>query len=103
VDERMESFREEHLDECANLLVAGFNAEPWNDSWTLDTARKETTKVPGFVGSVALNEGVVAFATGYREPDDGRDVFYPRDLFNGQQRFPGRVSQVRTLPGLLSW
>ena len=79
MDEQIESFKEEHLDECASLLVATFNAEPWNDNWTLDTAKKEITwtmGVPGFVGLVALNEGVVAFATGYREPDDRRDVYY---------------------------
>jgi aminoglycoside 6'-N-acetyltransferase I len=33
-------------------------------------------EVPGFVGLVARDEGVMAFATGYREPDDGREVFY---------------------------
>jgi aminoglycoside 6'-N-acetyltransferase I len=79
VDERIESFREEHIDEGASLLVATFNAEPWNDNWTLDTAKKEitwTTRVPGFLGLVSLGEGVMAFATGYREPDDRRDVFY---------------------------
>ncbi len=79
MDEWIESFREEHVDGCASLLVATFNAEPWNDDWTLETAKNEiawTTGVPGFVGLVSLNEGVMAFATGYREPDDRRDVFY---------------------------
>lgn len=77
--EWIEKFKQEHLDECAHLLVATFNAEPWNDNWTLDTAKKEiawTMGVPGFVGLVSLDEGVVAFATGYREPDDKRDVFF---------------------------
>jgi len=77
--EWIEGFRRYHLEECARLLVATFNAEPWNDEWTLDTAKKELTwtmGVPGFVGLVSLDEGVVAFATGYREPDDRREVFY---------------------------
>ena len=77
--EWIEGFRRDHLEECANLLVATFNAEPWNDEWTLDTAKRELTwtmGVPGFVGLVSLDEGVVAFATGYREPDDRREVFY---------------------------
>ena len=77
--ERIEPFERDHLDGYANLLVATFNAEPWNDDWTLDTAKQEirwTMRVPGFLGLVSLNEGVVAFATGYREPDDRRDVFY---------------------------
>jgi aminoglycoside 6'-N-acetyltransferase I len=63
----------------ASLLVATFNAEPWNNNWTLDSAKQEirwTMEVPGFVGLVSLDEGVMAFATGYREPDDRRAVFY---------------------------
>ena len=77
--ERIEGLREEHLDACAEILVATFNAEPWSDSWTFDTARRElswSTEVPGFVGSVFLDDQVLGFATGYREPDDRRDVFY---------------------------
>ena len=77
--EHFEAFEVDHLDECARLAVATFNAEPWNDNWTLDTAKKEitwTANVPGFLGLVSLDEGVMAFATGYREPDDRRDVFY---------------------------
>ena len=75
----VEAFNKDHLDECAHLLVSTFNAEPWNKNWTLDTAKQELTwtmKAPGFVGLVSLDEGVVAFATGYREPDDRREVFY---------------------------
>ena len=77
--EHIEAFREDYLDECAYLLISTFNAEPWNSNWTLDTAKKElmwTMGVPGFVGLVSIAGGVKAFATGYREPDDTRDVFY---------------------------
>ncbi len=77
--EHIEAFREDYLDECAHLLVSTFNAEPWNSNWTLDTAKKELTwtmGVPGFVGLVSIADGVKAFATGYREPDDTKDVFY---------------------------
>ena len=41
VTERIEKFEENHLDECARLAVATFNAEPWNEVWTFDTARRE--------------------------------------------------------------
>jgi hypothetical protein len=61
--------RAEHLDECARLLVSTFNAEPWNQRWTLETAQKKlawTLGVPGFIGLISLAEGVVAFAAGYR-------------------------------------
>lgn len=30
----------EHLDELADLYVETFNSEPWNDEWTVDTAKK---------------------------------------------------------------
>jgi GNAT superfamily N-acetyltransferase len=59
--------------------MTAFNAEPWNDSYTLDTARKQlawTLEVPGCVGFVSINDGVVAFALGYREPTDVGDVFH---------------------------
>jgi aminoglycoside 6'-N-acetyltransferase I len=81
--ERIEEFKAVHLDECARLAVATFNAEPWNDEWTFDTAKQELTwtmEVPGFAGFVSLDERVVAFATGYREPDDRREVFFLRTL-----------------------
>ena len=51
VAERIEKFGVDHLDECARLAVATFNAEPWNDKWTFDTAKKQLAwhlRVPGF-------------------------------------------------------
>jgi aminoglycoside 6'-N-acetyltransferase I len=77
--ERIETFARDHLDECARLLVSAFNAEPWNDEWTFETAKRELTwtmGVPGFAGLVSLGGEVLAFATGWREPDDRREVFY---------------------------
>ena len=77
--ERIETFGRDHLDECARLLVSAFNAEPWNDAWTLETAGRElawTMGVPGFAGLVSLDGQVLAFATGWREPDDRREVYY---------------------------
>jgi aminoglycoside 6'-N-acetyltransferase I len=83
VTERIEPLTVDHLDECARLAVATFNAEPWNDNWTFDTSRRElawTMGVPGFAGLVSLDEEIVAFATGYREPDDRREVYFLRTL-----------------------
>jgi hypothetical protein len=45
MSERIEAFEEDHLDESAHLLVSTYNAEPWNDQWTLDTAKKDLTWV----------------------------------------------------------
>lgn len=35
-----EEITESHLDELARLYVETFNAAPWNDEWTFETARK---------------------------------------------------------------
>jgi ribosomal protein S18 acetylase RimI-like enzyme len=73
------TFKEEHLDECATLLVATFNTEPWNDKYTLDTARKQLAwhlRVPGCVGLISVRDGIVAFAIGFREPTDIGEVFH---------------------------
>ena len=81
--ERIEKLRKDHLDECAHLLASVFSAEPWNANYTFDTAKKElawTLDVPGFVGLVALDEGVVAFAVGYIEQDDEREIFCLKTL-----------------------
>ena len=49
--------------------MTAFNAEPWNDSYTHDTARKQLVwhlEVPGCVGLVSVNDRIIAFAIGYR-------------------------------------
>ena len=78
--ERIEKLTIDHLDDCAHLFMSAFNAEPWNDKYTLDTAKKQLAwhlKVPGCVGLVSVKEGmVVALAIGYREPTDVGDVFH---------------------------
>ena len=77
--ERIETFTIDYLDYCASLFMTAFNAEPWNDSYTPDTAKKQLAwhlEVPGCVGLVSVSDGIVAFAIGYREPTDVGDVFH---------------------------
>ena len=77
--ERIETFGVEHLDDCARLFVTAFNAEPWNDKYIPDTAKKQLDwhlRVPGCVGLVSVIGGVVAFAIGYQEPTDVGNVFH---------------------------
>ena len=77
--ERIEAFGEDHLHECAELLVSAFNTEPWNDSYTPDTAKRQLAwhlEVPGCLGLVSVKDGIVAFFIGYREPTDVGDVFH---------------------------
>ena len=76
--ERIETFKAEHLDECAHLLKITFNAEPWNDKYTLDTAKAQLVwhlRVPGCEGLVSVSDGIVALAIGYGLPTDVERVF----------------------------
>jgi aminoglycoside 6'-N-acetyltransferase I len=78
IAESIETLREEDLDECAHLLMVTFNADPWNDEYTLDTAKEQLAwhlRVPGCVGLVSISDGIVGFAIGFREPTDVGDVF----------------------------
>ncbi len=77
--ECIEEFNRNHLDECSHLIVSTFNAEPWNESWTLDSAKKtlnQTVETPGFMGFVSLDDEISAFATGCCEQDDKQEIFY---------------------------
>lgn len=77
--ERIEPLEESHLDACAHLLVSAFNAAPWNESWSFDTAKKtlyQTLEAPGFLGFVSVEDEIMGFATGCCEQDDTKEVFY---------------------------
>ena len=42
-----------HVAEYAELFVSVFNAEPWNDSWTIETAQiriENMMRTPTFIG-----------------------------------------------------
>lgn len=63
--------KEEHLPGCAELYRKVFNAEPWYDQWTPDTAYKRISDLYhslNFVGMACLDGGKVkAAALGYYE------------------------------------
>jgi len=48
--ERIEAFKIDHLEECAHLLMTAFNAEPWNDKYTPETAKKQLAWHYGYQG-----------------------------------------------------
>jgi len=52
----------EDLMKYAELYVELFNAEPWNDKWTVETANKRLEDIyntPNFVGMKFLENGVI--------------------------------------------
>ena len=70
---------------AAEVFVDVFNAEPWNDRWTIDTATRRLSdlrSVPGFEGAALLVDGTLtAFAGGYRQRWwDGSDHFYIAEM-----------------------
>lgn len=54
--------KKEDIASCAKLYVEVFNAEPWNDKWTLENAQKRLNDIydaPNFVGSIYLDKGII--------------------------------------------
>ena len=79
----IEQFDPGHLDGCARIFSSIFNEEPWNEPWTVQTARgrlAEALATPGAYGLVQLGPAVEAFVVGYGEQGyDGR-VFYIKEM-----------------------
>lgn len=73
------------LPACAALFVDTFNAEPWNESWTLEIAMArfgDMLETPGYIG-VALMAGhmVTGAALGQVESWFSGSHFYLREMF----------------------
>lgn len=70
-DLQLVPFAKEHLDGAASLFVDVFAAEPWKESWTVESAGRrlhDLVRSPGFLGVVAFREGeLVGFALGRLE------------------------------------
>lgn len=81
--EQIEPLTKYHLDECASILVSAFNREPWNEHWSIETAKKDlfwTLNTAGFMGFVCKRQEILGFAVGYCEQSDVTQVFYLRNL-----------------------
>lgn len=58
--EHIVSLQDASVDDCARLYMSVFNAEPYLDSWTEQTARRrilELVGTPGFVGYAHVEDG----------------------------------------------
>jgi ribosomal protein S18 acetylase RimI-like enzyme len=73
-----------HLESCANLYVAVFNAEPWNEQWETQavlTRLAEIYHTPGFYGLAAADEtGLIGLALGYVEQWQQQRHFYLKEM-----------------------
>lgn len=53
---------ESDIEECSKLFVSTFNAPPWNDKWSYDTAYnrlRDIINTPGFFGLLGKENGKV--------------------------------------------
>jgi N-acetylglutamate synthase-like GNAT family acetyltransferase len=66
-------------------LVAAYNAEPWNDSWTIEKAQEKLIcfyNSPKFIGLAAFVDGKLAGScVGNIEPYYIGDYFYMKEMF----------------------
>jgi aminoglycoside 6'-N-acetyltransferase I len=71
--------------ECARLLMAAYNAEPWNDAWTEGKAYEKLMcffNSPHFFGLVAQEGDTVrGCCVGNVEPYYTGDYFYLKEMF----------------------
>lgn len=75
---------ESDLPELARLYVAVFNAPPWNDGWSVDTAHERIRRIatgPNAVGVVAFDGDVpVSFALGTLEQWTNGEHFHLKEM-----------------------
>jgi aminoglycoside 6'-N-acetyltransferase I len=84
------SIKNEHILKCSGLYIKVFNAEPWNDKWTLGTAHKRLNDIyasPNFEGFLCMECGQVkgAIFGNYEQFYDGvhynlREMFISNEL-----------------------
>ena len=63
-------FENEDFDECVRLLTETYNAPPWNDTWTTETASnyiQEFTRYGRFLGFVVMIDNSIVGAAFCRE------------------------------------
>jgi GNAT superfamily N-acetyltransferase len=75
----------EMLEQCAEIYPAAYNAEPWNDNWTTQTAKALLTcyyKTPNFMGWIARQNGIIiGCAIGNMEPYYSGNIFILKEMF----------------------
>ncbi|MCL1948631.1 MAG: GNAT family N-acetyltransferase [Turicibacter sp.] len=91
---RFEPMRAGDLVACAEVFVEAFNGAPWNESWTLDSAREFLGKLmaePEFWGLCLRGEqGIIGFLCGRITVKGGEKSFFCVELcispdFQGQK------------------
>jgi aminoglycoside 6'-N-acetyltransferase I len=90
-NENIFSIKNEHIIKCSELYIKVFNAEPWNDKWTLGTAHKRLNDIyisPNFEGILYLEYGKVKGAI-----FGNYEQFYDGVHYNLREMFVSNESQ----------
>lgn len=80
----VDPFRRDDLDAGARLYRAAFNGPPWNDDWTVETARTRLAEIvdtPGYRGFAASTDGeLVGLAVGNAERWHTGEHFHLKEM-----------------------
>lgn len=72
------------LEKCTTTFINVFNAEPWNDEWTIENATRylmDFTNTPGFFGLLAWeHEEIIGFIFGVRRAWWSGDEFFIHEM-----------------------
>jgi len=78
-------YTNEHLESCVNLYIKVFNAPPWNDKWTSETATKLLTNfsnMPSFIGFIGIIENqIIAACFGYKKMWWNNEEYFIEEMF----------------------
>jgi len=73
------------LEQCAAIFAEAYKGEPWNDNWTIETARAILScyyRTPNFMGWLAIANGIaVGCCIGNIEPYYSGNNFILKELF----------------------
>ena len=83
------------LEELAKLMVSVYNAPPWNDKWTVETAMESLTDIsdfPKFFGNVIVDENkIIGAIIGHIRRYATESTFYIDEFYISEEyRWPVR-------------
>lgn len=82
--ETIKPFTEDYLDQCIELYMKVFNSEPWNETWSYDTAKErlvDLLNTPKFLGFLLFDQdNLIGFIAGNSKRTYSGCTFYIAEL-----------------------
>ena len=99
MEERIIPITNDELEQCIKLYIKVFNSEPWNETWTYETAKERLTDLlhtPKFLGFLFYdNDNLIGFIAGNSKKTDKGLTFYLAELcINNQIQGKGYGSKL---------